>query len=225
MRNARQIGNLVITSDNSGAIGEKELDVVHVPDDVTSYYSTRVTLLEQLANQAIPKEIILLNFTSEEAWGKYITGINRVFEEVQIPVPAISGSTETNMPTLQSGFGITMLGEKQRPLPNLSKLYWFTYGRPLVGEQLLQNVHQIANLQIIVEALKNQHITQVIPLGSKGLRKELEQLGLWDEVEIENVPYDLTASAGPSTMVLIGVTAEQVANISKILQHDLHRLK
>lgn len=225
MRNARQVGNLVITSDNSGAIGEKELDVVYVPDDVTSYYSTRVTLLEQLANQAIPKEIILLNFTSEEAWGKYITGINRVFEEVQIPVPAISGSTETNMPTLQSGFGITMLGEKQRPLPNLSKLHWFTYGRPLVGEQLLQNVHQIANLQIIVEALKNQHITQVIPLGSKGLQKELEQLELIDVVDVENIPYDPTASAGPSTMVLIGVTTKQVANISKILQHDLHRLK
>lgn len=225
MRNARQIGNLVITSDNSGAIGEKELDVVHVPDDVTSYYSTRVTLLEQLANQAIPKEIILLNFTSEEAWDKYVTGITRVFDEVQMTVPAISGSTETNMPTLQSGFGITMLGEKQRPFPNLSELHWFTYGLPLVGEQLLQNVHQIANLQIIVEALKNQHITQVIPLGSKGLQKELEQLDLFNVVDLKNVPYDITASAGPSTMVLIGLTTEQVANISKILQHDLHRLK
>lgn len=225
MRNARQIGNLVITSDNSGAIGEKELDVVRVPDDVTSYYSTRVTLLEQLANQAIPKEIILLNFTSEEAWDKYVTGITRVFDEVQMTVPAISGSTETNMPTLQSGFGITMLGEKQRPFPNLSELHWFTYGLPLVGEQLLQNVHQIANLQIIVEALKNQHITQVIPLGSKGLQKELEQLDLFNVVDLKNVPYDITASAGPSTMVLIGLTTEQVANISKILQHDLHRLK
>lgn len=225
MRNARQIGNLVITSDNSGAIGEKELDVVHVPDDVTSYYSTRVTLLEQLANQAIPKEIILLNFTSEEAWDKYVTGITRVFDEVQMTVPAISGSTETNMPTLQSGFGITMFGEKQRPFPNLSELHWFTYGLPLVGEQLLQNVHQIANLQIIVEALKNQHITQVIPLGSKGLQKELEQLDLFNVVDLKNVPYDITASAGPSTMVLIGLTTEQVANISKILQHDLHRLK
>lgn len=225
MRNARQIGNLIITSDNSGAIGEKELDVVHVPDDVTSYYSTRVTLLEQLANQAIPKEIILLNLTSEEAWGKYVTGINRVFDEVQMPIPAISGSTETNMPTLQSGFGITMLGEKQGPLPNLSQLRWFTYGLPLVGEQLLQNTQHIANLQVIVEALKNQHITQVIPLGSKGLQKELEQLQLLDGVNIEDVPYDITSSAGPSTMVLIGVTTEQVPNVSKILQHDLHRLK
>ncbi|MBQ0141004.1 MAG: alpha-ribazole-5-phosphate synthase [Kurthia sp.] len=225
MRNARIIDNLVITSDNSGAIGQKPQDVVSVPDEVASYFSTRVALLEQLASFSRPIEVILLNFTGQDAWQRYINGIEQLFTEVGYPIPEISGSTETNMPTLQSGFGITMIGKKQQPPLDLAKLHWYSYGRPLVGNDLLANKHQVANLKEIVEALKNNEIKQVIPVGSKGVRHELQQLGLAEIMDFNALPYDADASAGPSTLVLIAVTKEQILKIESKWSALLTRLK
>lgn len=228
MRNARIIGDLVITSDNSGAIGEKELDVVHVPDEVTSYFSTRVTLLEQLASYATPFELVLLNFTSEDAWANYIRGIEKIFQEVNLPCPAISGSTETNMPTLQSGFGLTMLGRINPTLMPDSladELIWYSYGRPLVGEELLKNKEQVADISLIIKALNEKRITQVVPVGSKGVRSELEKIIEIDDKLFLEVPYDATFSAGPSTIVLISVTKQQEALIYTFFGDLLTRLK
>lgn len=215
MRNARIIDHLVITSDNSGAIGQKPQDVVTVPDEVASYFSTRVALLEQLACFAIPIEIVLLNFTGQDAWQRYVMGIEHVFKEVELPIPVISGSTETNMPTLQSGFGITMIGKQQQAPINLQGLYWYSYGRPLVGNELLANKEQVANLSEIVQVLKNKEVQQVIPVGSKGVRHELQQLGIVNESVLNKLPYDASASAGPSTIVLLAVTEQQKSIVEK----------
>lgn len=209
MRNARMIDDLVITSDNSGAIGQKPDDVVNVLDEVTSYFSTRVVLLEQLACFSLPIEIILLNFTGQNAWRCYIAGIEKLFKEVDLPLPEISGSTETNMPTLQSGFGIMMIGRKQQREQNVQGLHWYSYGRPLVGNDLLANKEQVANLLEIVQLLKNKQIQQVVPVGSKGVRHELQQLGIEGMNYLNELPYDADASAGPSTVVLLAVTAQQ----------------
>lgn len=225
MRNARIIDQLVITSDNSAAIGQKEHDVVSVADEVTSYYSTRVVLLEQLAAQALPEEIVLLNFSGADSWSRYVAGIEKVFEEVNLPLPTISGSTETNMPTLQSGFGITMIGRMQHPQPDLNGLRWFTYGRPLVGNQLLVNIEQVADLSLIYRLLSNDKITQVIPVGSKGVRHELTQIIDADASYLQQIPYDLHASAGPSTVVLLAVTEEQQVELEKLLAPLLCRVK
>lgn len=223
MRNARRIADLVITSDNSGAIGQKPQDVVFVPDEVTSYFSTRVVLLEQLACFAKPLEIILLNFTGQDAWQRYVKGIEKLFLEVNFPLPQISGSTETNMPTLQSGFGITMIGKQQQPPIDFSQLHWYSYGRPLVGEDLLANSHQVANLKELVEALENHEIEQVVPVGSKGVRYELQQLGV-AHLDLSQMPYDVDASAGPSTIVLLAVTTEQMPIIESKWADLLARL-
>ena len=51
MRNAIDIGNgFIVTTDNSGGIGEKPGDIVAVPDRVTAYFAARVALLEQWAS-------------------------------------------------------------------------------------------------------------------------------------------------------------------------------
>ena len=55
MRNAIDIGNgFIVTTDNSGGIGEKPEDIVAVPDRMTAYFAARVTLLEQWAAYAEP---------------------------------------------------------------------------------------------------------------------------------------------------------------------------
>lgn len=225
MRNARILNQLVITSDNSGAIGEKPMDVVAVPDAVASYYSTRVVLLEQLAANALPIEIILLNFTGQEAWQRYTEGIEKVFSEVDLPMPTISGSSETNIPTLQSAFGITMIGKLQPSKKWTEKLHWYSYGHPLVGENLLAHPQQVADLKKIVQALKSNEITCIMPVGSKGVRHELQHVvSTLDEELLVKLPYDPSVSAGPSTTVLIGLTEHQCLRVDTLFPTYLYRV-
>ncbi|MGE7917351.1 alpha-ribazole-5-phosphate synthase [Viridibacillus sp. NPDC093762] len=210
MRNAMQLSNgFIVTTDNSGAIGEKEQDVVQVPDDVTSYYSARVTLLEQWAAGAEPEAIVMHNFSSEASWGRYVKGITQLFVELSLPVPPIKGSSETNMPTLQSGVAITMIGAPIRPLTDVKKLHWFTYGKPLVGNELLEHPEYIANLLLVKKALDSNIIGHIWPVGSKGIHSEIRSL-------LGDVPFscslDCEKTAGPATVILLGISEEQVTS-------------
>lgn len=226
MRNALYIDDLVITADNSGAIGQKALDHVNVPDAMTSYFSARVTLLEQLAASAIPSAIIMLNFSSEEAWPRYVKGIEQLFEEAGLEMPNIQGSTESNIPTLQSAIGLTMIGKKtnKKSTNSLEDLKWYSYGLPFVGDELIANLDKIADLKKIIVALNNDVIEHVIPVGSKGLKFEVQQL-LDYELESGHFPFDIEASAGPSTVVIFGVQAQKTAEFESCFSSLTFRIK
>lgn len=222
MRNALQLSSgLVITTDNSGAIGQKEKDVVHVPDDVTSYFSSRVTLLEQWAEGAEPEGIILHNFSGEEAWERYVTGISRLFDEVGIDLPNITGSTESNIETMQSGIAITMIGRPIKVLPSEKKMKWFTYGKPLVGNGLIAEQDHIANLKRVYEAIQQEIIGRIWPVGSKGIEKEVHSL--FGGVSI-NCAWDIHASAGPSTVVLMGIYQDKVQQAQQFFGELLQQI-
>lgn len=208
MRNAMQLSNgFIVTTDNSGAIGEKERDVVQVPDDVTSYYSARVTLLEQWAAGAEPEAIVMHNFSSEASWERYVKGITWLFDELSLPVPPIKGSSETNMPTLQSGVAITMIGAPVRPVVDANTLQWFTYGKPLVGHELLEYPKYIANLLLVKKAIDTNLIGRIWPVGSKGILSEIKRL-LGDVAFSSSL--EVRKTAGPATVILLGIPEEQV---------------
>ncbi|MBK3495668.1 alpha-ribazole-5-phosphate synthase [Viridibacillus sp. YIM B01967] len=208
MRNAMQLSNgFIVTTDNSGAIGEKEQDIVQVPDDVTSYYSARVTLLEQWAAGAEPEAIIMHNFSSEASWERYVKGITWLFDELSLPVPPIKGSSETNMPTLQSGVAVTMIGAPVRPLPEAKTLQWFTFGKPLVGNELLEQPKYIANLLFVKNALDTNIVERVWPVGSKGIFSEVRRL-LGDFSFTSSL--DCEKTAGPATVILLGISEEKM---------------
>lgn len=208
MRNALSLSKgLIVTTDNSGAIGQKEQDVVNVSDDMTSYFSGRVTLLEQWAAGAEPEAIILHNFSGEEAWNRYVAGIQRLFDEIGIETPKITGSTETNIKTLQSCIGITIIGNFVKELPSATDLQWFTYGKPLVGDQVVAEPEKIANLTMIYRAMQQKLIERIWPVGSKGIAKEIRVLLGDRSFKCE---WDIQASAGPSTVILIGIYKEKI---------------
>ncbi|MGB6407055.1 MAG: alpha-ribazole-5-phosphate synthase, partial [Planococcus donghaensis] len=106
MRHELLIDGLVITSDNSAAIGRKEQDVVQVSDAVTAKFAARVALLEQWAAGSEPQAVLIHNFSGTSSWDAYVEGVTELFAEAQSALPAISGSTETNMPTVQSGIAV-----------------------------------------------------------------------------------------------------------------------
>ncbi|WP_342545091.1 hypothetical protein [Lysinibacillus sp. FSL W7-1291] len=222
MRNAMKVGSLVATMDNAAAIGEKPQDIVSASDQLTAYMTARVSFLEQLAAQALPIQILLANFSGDAAWSRYEKGIQQVFEEADLTCPAIAGSTESNMPTLQSGLAITMLGEsQQRCAFDHEQLSWYTYGLPLVGEEVLAQPEDVAQLQPIFQAWRAEMVQQVWPVGSKGLQGEFARLFRGQRVESS---IDCTKSAGPCTVILLGIDPNKEQQAQKLFLQNFEKL-
>ncbi|MGE7909808.1 hypothetical protein [Lysinibacillus xylanilyticus] len=223
MRNAIKVGELIATTDNAAAIGEKAQDVVSASDKLTAYFTARVTFLEQLAANALPSHILLANFSGDAAWSSYVAGIQQVFDEAGLSCPPIDGSTESNMPTLQSGLSITMLGEQQkRTVAEHEQLSWYTYGLPLVGNEVLAQPEDVAQLQPIFEAWKEGMVQQVWPVGSKGLQAEFTRLFGKQQVKSS---LDVEKTAGPCAVVLLGIHPEKEQIAQKNFSRNFEKLR
>ncbi|WP_341302688.1 hypothetical protein MHB44_10295 [Lysinibacillus sp. FSL H8-0500] len=223
MRNAIKVGSLIATMDNAAAIGQKPQDSVAASDELTAYMTARVTFLEQLAAQAIPTQILLANFSGDAAWARYIAGIQQVFKEIGLACPAVAGSTESNMPTRQSGLAITMLGEpQQRAAFDREKLSWYTYGLPLVGTEVVAQPEDVAQLQPIFQAWQAEIVQQVWPVGSKGLQGELVRLFREQQPECS---LDITKSAGPCTVIMLGIDPEKEQQAEKFFLRNFEKLR
>ncbi|ANU20227.1 alpha-ribazole-5-phosphate synthase [Planococcus plakortidis] len=214
MRNELVIDGLVITTDNSAAIGEKPHDIVHVPDEVAAKFAARVALAEQWAAGGEAIAILLHNFSGDLQWPRYVSGITQLFSGLDMPVPPVSGSTESNIETLQSALSVTIIGRKLRALADPHELAWFIYGEPLAGEEVINQPERIADLQIVKNALDRDQIERIWPVGSGGIEQEAEKLfgrrmPLAQEI-------DLTTSGGPATCLFIGVRIGKVPEAKRL---------
>lgn len=220
MRNAVEIeGNLIITTDNSGGIGEKSQDVVAVPDRLTAYYAARVTLLEQWAANAQPITVLIHNFSGKRSWASYVQGVEDLFREAGLETPTISGSTETNMELVQSAVAVTMIG-KQRDQPKSEAFKWFTYGTPLVGNEVKKRADEVASIRRIRQAMDEGIVQRIWPVGSQGILKEARIMTGYEDASIETV-LDSEKSAGPSTVVFLAIPLVKVEEAKRFLGNTL----
>ncbi|ANU22386.1 alpha-ribazole-5-phosphate synthase [Planococcus donghaensis] len=223
MRHELLIDGLVITSDNSAAIGRKEQDVVQVSDTVTAKFAARVALLEQWAAGSEPQAVLIHNFSGASSWEAYVEGVTELFVEAQLVLPAISGSTETNMPTVQSGIAVTMIGKELRKYMSVDSLDWFVYGVPLVGQEVLTHVHQTANLALLKKALDTSLVERIWPVGSKGISKEFELLMKRPVKILTSV--DSKKSSGPASCVLVGVQHDNLEQARRYFGEHMYSIQ
>ena len=209
MRNALEIGGgFIVTTDNSGGIGEKVDDIFHVSDRVTAYFSARVALLDQWAAYAEPIAVLIYNFSGSVSWENYVQGVNDLFLEAGLGVPKISGSTETNMDLKQSAVAVTMIGQKQEVVV-ADDLQWFSYGTPLVGPEVIERADEVASIKLIHEAIARGIVQRIWPVGSRGIAAEVRVLLDISLDEVDSV-LDVNKSAGPSTVVLLAIPVEKM---------------
>lgn len=226
MRNVIDLGGgLIATTDNSGGIGEKAADLVHVSDQMTAKFAARVALLEHWAAEAGPISVLIHNFSGEASWLKYVAGVSNVFEEAGLGVPSISGSTETNMLLLQSGIAVTIIGKRQvsRTVDNCD-LHWFTYGLPLVGEEVLTRPQDIASLSNIKSAIDAGVVQKVWPVGSGGIQAEVQAMLGKKQIRIESA-LAVTVSGGPATVVLLGIYSYNIEVAKELFNTNFYELK
>ncbi|WP_025785564.1 hypothetical protein [Sporosarcina sp. D27] len=222
-RNAIQLGDWIVTTDNSGGIGEKLDDLVAVPDRITARFATRVALLEQWAAGAEPEAVLLHNFSGDMSWDRYCEGIRDVFDEIGGVSPPISGSSETNMTLRQSAVAVTLIGKRVYE-SIVSNGNWYTYGTPLVGEEVLTKETEIASLAVLDEARRNGLIQRIWPVGSGGVLAEWQKITEDRTREITS-PLDVTCSAGPATVVLLQIASGKLADAKLHFGPLLHAIE
>ena len=218
---------LIIGCDVSGAIGTKPGDRVEAPGEIVGRFTTRVALMEVLAVGAKPISIVNTLTTDLENGGREIVnGISQLLQEIGLSDNILTGSTENNMITRETGLGVTVIGmvEKDKLCMNNTEEddLIVTLGLPMVGEKVLANKEQIAELDDLITLKKSDLAHEIIPVGSKGIKYEAELLtemsGLGFK-KVQKSEIDLTSSAGPATVLVFSLPPANLSELEEIFFH------
>lgn len=215
----------IISSDNSGGIGNKPEDVVKVAYETLAYYGFRVAVMECLSAGGTPLSVVLHNFCGDEAWISLVEGVQKGLNELSMEHVQITGSSESNMELRQSALGVTVIGKGKKntqPNPLLSnKSNVAVIGLPLVGAEVISDEAKIAPLGLLKWTCEQEEVIAVLPVGSKGILHELDQLfsePLNNRVDVIGL-LDLRKSAGPSTCFLVAYHPEGEEKLRKKAGH------
>lgn len=222
---------MVVACDSSAAIGYKPSDHIHVDPFITARFCVRVTLLELLSFGAKP--LMLTNVIGNE-WmptGKRILeGIQCELERANLSHMLINGSTEENMQSSMTSIGITMIGLMHPHDCIMGMLttgvHILQLGKPYVGGEVLTHMEEIFSYDIVCTLRKQQGVLEIVPVGSKGILYEAEQLAqnshLTFQVNKNIEKTSLIKSAGPATVLLIAVSKNDCENILKAHPYLIH---
>ena len=203
---------LVIACDSAGGIGNKEMDMVQVPPETVGLYTSQGPLMEILAVGAKPLCVIdNLGVEMDDTGQRLLKGVRQALGPLGEDI-LITGSTEENIPVVQTFIGITILGimDKSRFLMKRPKAgdILLVVGIPLVGQEIVNYIGETFNSRIVLNLLEKPYISDILPVGSKGILHETGVLasshGLDFQLE-ENIPIDLKKSAVPSSCGIIAM--------------------
>ncbi|NLM04185.1 MAG: alpha-ribazole-5-phosphate synthase, partial [Clostridiales bacterium] len=215
---------LVIACDSSGAIGDKVDDVIKVPAEIVGYYGARVALMEILSVGAKVFTVIdTLAVEMEPTGRKIIDGIQRQLKEAGMETIFLNGSTEENIPTRQTGMGITIIGEVDKNQAKINKSqkgdYVVVLGIPKVGNEINIPVdNEICSIDDIKTLLNSKVVREIYPVGSKGILYEANYLAKSNNMTLkiyEKLKVDIEKSGGPATILMFTISPEDYEKIRK----------
>lgn len=207
---------MVIACDSCGGVGMKERDVLQVSPHITGRYTARVAILEVLCTGA---EVICLTSTicnEMNSTGKdMIEGIRAELQEAGINNVVLTGSTEENFPTVATGLGVTAVGMIQSNQLKVNSIkqqaLLVALGQPKVGQEVLAGGgNDRVHYQLIKQMLKDDEVYEIIPVGSKGILYEMQELARNNRLNLivnPDMKLDVMKSGGPSTAVIAAVSA------------------
>ncbi|MDI3547495.1 MAG: hypothetical protein PWR10_1147 [Halanaerobiales bacterium] len=222
---------LVIACDSAGGIGPKKGDSLRVPGQVVGRFTTRVALMEVMAVGARPVNVINTLAVEYEPTGKeIITGIRAEVNKAGLdPDIVINGSTEENIPTFQTGIGVTVIGLVEASGLRLARSspldMVVAVGLPMVGEEVLAKEELIADLSTLQGLLQLDFIHEILPVGSKGISYEAGILAKMSGFKLDFNPelkIDPEKSAGPGTVLLASLPADKIEEVSRFISKPVN---
>lgn len=203
-------GRLLVACDAAGGIGPKLHDQVAVPGEVLGRLTARVALMEVLA--AGGKPLLLVNTASVEpdpTGAAILAGIRQEALLAGLGTDAITGSFEKNIPTVQTGLGVTALALAPQGGPRLARPgdLVLAVGRPKVGSEVRVDDPEIADLPLVRWLASQPLVHDILPVGSRGIAAEAADLAASAGLSLEWLEgeegWDLAKSAGPATCLLV----------------------
>lgn len=216
---------LVIACDSSGAIGNKEMDMVKTTPAIVGYFTCRVPLAEVVAIGAEPISVInTLSVEMNDTGRGIIEGIKKAIRPLGLPEDIIvTGSTEENFPVCQTGLGVTVVGivnknSWQQPTTTTDYLA-VVVGLPKVGQEVLEDKERtIISPKVIKELRGMKGIGEIVPVGSKGIIHEIKEVARTNNLSYkisEELLVDINKSAGPATCAVITISNEKYESLEK----------
>ncbi|PGS55823.1 hypothetical protein [Bacillus sp. AFS041924] len=228
-----------IACDSCGGIGMSELDYIKVDEEIVGYLTAKLCLVETLAFRSKPT--VLINTLCVEMNGRgkrIINGIEKAikeyneanFYEDNLEIN-ITGSTEENIPTKQTGLGITLMGEIFNPFNKRevnSGDAVILIGYPKVGHEVLEDLNENKNEIINFNSLKyltnNKAVSDLLPIGSKGVLHELNQLMETNNINMNlfiQSNIELQKSAGPATCALAIIKKDTIEGLKRNISQPI----
>lgn len=217
---------MVIGCEAAGGIGPKKHDKVKVNGYILGRFSARVALMEVLSVGAKPMCLVdTLSVEMDPTGKEIIQGVKSSVKESGLdPMFALTGGTENNFKTEQTGIGITVIGfvGKDKLKIGTSKIgdALVAIGVPSVGMEVIkaEKQGQIADLKDLKTLLDLDFVNDIIPVGSEGINYEIEVLAKNSALHSElhdKLSIDLEKSAGPATVILFTVSENKLKKIKK----------
>ena len=223
---------MVIACDSDGGIGPKEKDLIQVPGEVLGHFAARVPLMEILASGAVPALVVnTLAVEMEPTGSTIIAGIRD--ETVAAGMDAekmVTGSTEDNVPTVQTGLGVVVIGfvtgEDFRPGKSMSDDLVICVGSPKSApdDEVTLDDSEITDTHCVKILAGLDFVHDILPVGSKGIAHEQSELAHYAGLTLvpeEDPVIDIFKSAGPSTCVLVSVPPDTVDKVRSVVQQPV----
>jgi hypothetical protein len=214
--------SIVTACDSCGGVGLKKNDIVKVPPYISGRFTARVAIMEVLSINAIPKTISIAICNEPSPTGnEIISGVVEELKAANLDSIPMTISTEKNIETSQTALGITVVGicnnENIRAAKSKAGDYIYSLGVPKVGNELngFEDT-DIVQINHIMKLLKLKGVSDIVPIGSKGILKEIEMLckNIGCKFIYEPESYiDVHKSAGPSTCLIF--TCSEDINFSE----------
>lgn len=199
---------LVTAADSCGAIGDKPGDALHVPPELTAELTARVSLLEVLCTGAVPAFAALNVCNEPETGERLLTG----FRQAAPSLPVVM-STEKNMPTSMSAFGVSVTGVCRTDALRLGRAtagdHLFCAGLPLCDAEVPTNTGTLFSPAHLAALFADSRVHAAIPCGSGGILKEAHILAAESGLSavIEAPPkLNLKKSAGPASCTVFAAS-------------------
>ena len=216
---------MVIACDSCGGIGLKSEDSFKCPPFQVGKHTAKVALFEVLCSGA--NVVCITNAVCNEmspTGEEIIKGIKEELKLLNIDNVTLTGSTEENINTNSTAVGVTVIGMVENDKLKVNNVNCncalISIGIPKVGNEInLDNDKEIASYEDLNMLLNIEGILEIVPVGSKGIMYECEQLAINNNLNLEinkDTTVDLYKTAGPSTVLIAAIKDNYLEEIKKM---------
>jgi hypothetical protein len=210
---------LCIACDSSGAYGEKPQDVRSASGFDVGFAVSKVPLMEVLAAGAVPRVLVDNLCVELDPFGlRILDGVRAACAATGYEI-AITGSDETNFPTVMTGVGTTVVaslsGDRSRLGTTSVGDEIYAVGQPLGGVDpegaYDSGAEDVAGIDTVLRLLSTAGVREILPVGSRGIAYETGQLAATIGGDLDWDPsctVDLARSAGASTALVCSVEVQ-----------------